>query len=1571
MQLRGLSRASYLALSLFILAAAAPAGAQTCNQCPGTPLRVGMCGTPDIVHTGAGCSFNYCQNPQVASSPTFDILPQPDGTYIARMVVQVTAPWNQTAQQSNPNGTLDLTWFDTATAPTPWTSGGNPSLCEYLASDRVNTYVEKTGLTCDGAPYDFGTYSLRASMCGGPCPPPFFPSCGSFCGRWVDKGGYQFQVTKQMLSCPQPKKHDCDNCSSCLSVGGAGGKGGGSKGGGPGYAAPGDSGPGAFLRYAASGVGGPGFPGTAAWKVVLGRYWSHDYAERIVLDPSTNDDSHVWLLTRTATFREFSKTGTGPGLYTTVTTGDEYRKLSRTATGWQLAELDGTVHGYDAAGRWTSTVDPNGNAKQGTYDPTSGLLTRVTFPDARREDFGYNAAHRLTSITEVGVDLTTSRTWSYTWTGDDLTRIDRPDGTALEFFYQDAVHAGYLTRMDLVAAGGGRRVEVAWEYDATGNMAKLWRGDTSFAGADAADRWSLAFDNPVAPVQASLTDALGKTSTYTFARDLGSGKPKVTAITGDCPACGLGPNSLISYDDPANPLRPTRQIDGRGTSTLFAYDANGLLIAKTEAAGTALERTTTYQRGGPFPSLITREEKPSTSGTGVRATVSSFSSQGNPLTRTDTGLEAGSTFSYATTTTFNGAGRPTSIDPPGYAAVDQTTFTYDASRGGLIMTSRTDPLIGATTYGYDPFNRPTSLTDVNAVATETTYDPLNRTLTLIRRGATTAEDLVTSYTRNGFGDVVRVTMPAGNVVEYGYDSAGRMVSVERKPDPATPGERTLFTLDRVGHRTRQELQAWNGTGWEVKSSADYGYTSRCQLDKAINADGTATEYAYDCNGNLAKVWDAAHPSAGQTAVPAESRTYDLLDRLAASIRPWGGAGGGTATTSYAYDVQDHPVQVTDATGTVSRYTVSDRGLLTQELSEVAGTMSYTYNEHGRQVSRTDGRGVTVNLTVDPLDRTTFVDYPDNSLDVTQVYDGPGANAIDHLTSVRRNGQNVDFAYDRFGRVVQDGGLTYSYDKNGNRLGIGYPGGVSATYTYDFADRQATLSLRDGTGPLQTVAGSSSYLPEGPLAQLTLGNGLAETRAFNQRYLPTAIQVAGRLDWSYSNDAAGNVTAIADNLNAAASRTYGYQDYQYYLTQGDGPWGTRSWSYDRIGNRLSETRDGVADSYVYTPNAATGSSPRLSRIVQGGGAGNADFFYDAAGNMTFESKASEKLRLSYDSDQRLSQLRGEAPNGREGLSQLTYDGRGYLASASLSFLPGATSPQEEAAATYSSQGLLYHRAHLFHRGPGTPRGVPEVRDDTYVFYFAGRPVALYQKKLTTPATGLPATATTLTFLTTDHLGTPVLATSASGVAVWSGGFEPFGRDWNGAQAAGVFLRLPGQWEDATWETGAMPNALSYNVNRWYDDATGRYASADPLVLQRALDPYVYALDRPLHYIDSLGLSSCGPLPQRPDFPTCLGFCEGQKRWAECALDKELFWIGVGGVGLALIAGVGASFEFTPVGGALVFVGVVIIDIAIHHAWESAGKGRIEGAYNRCVRDCNLDACLIKGPGQPGGACCHPV
>ncbi|MCB1054655.1 MAG: hypothetical protein KDD11_03990, partial [Acidobacteria bacterium] len=159
--------------------------------------------------------------------------------------------------------------------------------------------------------------------------------------------------------------------------------------------------------------------------------------------------------------------------------------------------------------------------------------------------------------------------------------------------------------------------------------------------------------------------------------------------------------------------------------------------------------------------------------------------------------------------------------------------------------------------------------------------------------------------------------------------------------------------------------------------------------------------------------------------------------------------------------------------------------------------------------------------------------------------------------------------------------------------------------------------------------------------------------------------------------------------------------------------------------------------------------------------------------------------------------------------------------------------------YSSDGLLHAVTRHPLTGPESTR---------FYLYLAGRPVA----QLDLDAAGVA----TPTWLTTDHLGTPVLATNAAGAALWQGGFEPFGADYSGASLAGVDLRFPGQWVDGVWEGAGEEVGPGSNVHRWLSYRSGRYTRVDPLGLAGGLNSYVYALSTPAVRVDPFGRQARG-------------------------------------------------------------------------------------------------------------------
>lgn len=133
--------------------------------------------------------------------------------------------------------------------------------------------------------------------------------------------------------------------------------------------------------------------------------------------------------------------------------------------------------------------------------------------------------------------------------------------------------------------------------------------------------------------------------------------------------------------------------------------------------------------------------------------------------------------------------------------------------------------------------------------------------------------------------------------------------------------------------------------------------------------------------------------------------------------------------------------------------------------------------------------------------------------------------------------------------------------------------------------------------------------------------------------------------------------------------------------------------------------------------------------------------------------------------------------------------------------------------------------------------------------------------TLPSTN--AAASTITWLHYDDLGTPVKGTNGAGQLVWTAGYDAAaqfgatlisypqangqgqGQPGTAGYVPTINLRAPGQYFDA--ETN-----LHYNDRRYYDPATARYLSRDPI---RETDPnqslYGYALHNPVNVTDPTG------------------------------------------------------------------------------------------------------------------------
>ncbi|MBI5380235.1 MAG: RHS repeat protein [Nitrospirae bacterium] len=195
-----------------------------------------------------------------------------------------------------------------------------------------------------------------------------------------------------------------------------------------------------------------------------------------------------------------------------------------------------------------------------------------------------------------------------------------------------------------------------------------------------------------------------------------------------------------------------------------------------------------------------------------------------------------------------------------------------------------------------------------------------------------------------------------------------------------------------------------------------------------------------------------------------------------------------------------------------------------------------------------------------------------------------------------------------------------------------------------------------------------------------------------------------------------------------------------LTTATGPFGSLSYTYDPVGNRLTETQNGQTSSYTYTAN----------KLMSISGPKAASFQFDANGNTMTENAR----QFTYDSNSRLI----KAAEGAATLGEYRYDGSGRRTIKKV----GAGLVDYH----YDQSGFLISET--------TDTGAP-ITD--YV-YLNGQPLAKIE-------------GSQVYYIHPDHLGTPVLMTDSVGTKIWEIENMPFGDGTNIAGTATLNLRFPGQ------------------------------------------------------------------------------------------------------------------------------------------------------------------------------------
>ena len=251
------------------------------------------------------------------------------------------------------------------------------------------------------------------------------------------------------------------------------------------------------------------------------------------------------------------------------------------------------------------------------------------------------------------------------------------------------------------------------------------------------------------------------------------------------------------------------------------------------------------------------------------------------------------------------------------------------------------------------------------------------------------------------------------------------------------------------------------------------YTYDARGNVLTESDETATRtYTYDSRGRKSSY----ALTIGDTEISTAAYAYDDLNRLVSVTE-------GGVTTTYTYDANGN--RASQATGEVSvAYTYNDANLvtsLTNTLTNASGeavvpsAFAYTYYADGNQHTKTEtllgGDPVTTTYVYDGLGRLTAETKGEDS--ITYTYDANG-NRI----GMNQNGTVTTYAYDANNRLlseaVGDTVNTYTYDANGNTLTAG-----DKTYTYN--DRGQQTGYSNGT-----TAAAYAYNPSGLRKAKTVG-----------------------------------------------------------------------------------------------------------------------------------------------------------------------------------------------------------------------------------------------------------------------------------------------------------------------------------------------------------------------------------------------------------------------------------------------------------------------------------------------------
>lgn len=543
-----------------------------------------------------------------------------------------------------------------------------------------------------------------------------------------------------------------------------------------------------------------------------------------------------------------------------------------------------------------------------------------------------------------------------------------------------------------------------------------------------------------------------------------------------------------------------------------------------------------------------------------------------------------------------------------------------------------------TNFYYDAFGRVTSTRDPNGNTTSTTYD---------RRGlvtsVTNAEGGVTTYEYNGYGELVKATDPRGNSTYTYYDGLGRAIVVRDAENYVTSTDYTAFgeveRVKRYEEKTSSALSTISPPAISPQSGVavtSFIYDTAGRVTQTTDAEGYVERYAYNKFGE-------------RVSMTAKSNTSTRVE--------WSGIAN---VTTYEYN---------------------NRGLLIREVlpSEVPDdnedgaltpiTNAYTYDARGNRVTMTEAEGL-------PEERTTTYVYDAANQLISTV--GAARNYYSvNSNQVRSFTPTETITYDARGNVIttRDAGsnrTVFFYDDLNRKVVEIDALGTYTAYEYDKNSNVIRIRVFETPVGFQLDGGAQEQAPNAPSGPAR--ETLFEYDRLNRLIRSSVVGVhnghyngsswvanAENFETEYVYDANGNVIQTIDPLGNEIHAYYdklGRKTHQVdagnylttwaYSSEGNvetevqyavplssapgtnppsAPSGTEArtthYTYDRVGNRLTETRLGV--------QVHNETSPREYETVNA----FVEYTYNGLGQVLTKTEATgDTITYNYDDGGRL-------------------------------------------------------------------------------------------------------------------------------------------------------------------------------------------------------------------------------------------------------------------------------------------------------------------------------------------------